>query len=152
MILTDYYKFVHLQDCKAKTRMDCTASTQSYPDFENLRNKHGELFVYFGDVPTRFGGEVHRKADKAITKTKNISSVFVPDVTLNRAYGDVKATADAILIINNSDYTEIEIFVARGQKNNRLNLWQMLVDCQLNNEISDLRARAVTDLVTTQNK
>ena len=72
MILTDYYKFEHLPHCKSRMRIDCTASTGSYNEFENLRNKDGKLFVYFGDVPARFGSEVHRKADKAITKTKNI--------------------------------------------------------------------------------
>jgi hypothetical protein len=151
MILTDYYKFEHLPDCKSKMRIDCTASTKSYPEFENIRNKEGKLFVYFGDVPARFGGEVHRKADKAITKTKNISSLYVPDVELNFAYGDVKGTMDAVLVINNPDYTEIEIFVARGQKNNRLNLWQMLSDGQLNDEISEFRAQAVTESATTKN-
>ena len=148
MILTDYYKFEHLPDCKSKMRMDCTASTQSYPDFENLRNKAGKLFVYLGEVPERFGGDVRRKADKAITKGKNISSVYVPDVTLNLAHGDVKGTMDGILIIKEKDYTMLEVFIARGQKNNRLNLWQMLADSQLNDEISELRGRAVTELAT----
>ena len=151
MILTDFYRFEHLPDCKSKMRIDCTASTKSYPEFENLRNKDGKLFVYFGDVPARFGGEVHRKADKCISKTKNISSLYVPDVELNLAYGDVKCTQDVILIVNDSDYATIEIFVARGYKNHRLNLWQNLADGNYNDEISELRARAVTELVTEQN-
>jgi hypothetical protein len=129
-------------------RRDCTASTKSYPDFEALRNKAEKLFVYFGDVPTRFGGDVHRKADKAITKTKNISSVFVPDVNILFAHGDVRDTNDALLIVFNADYTTLEIFVARGQKRNCHNLWQMLAAGELDDEISELRARAVTDLVT----
>jgi hypothetical protein len=148
MILTDYYKFQHLPDTKSKMRMDCTASTKSYPEFENLRNKAGALFVYFGNVPDNFGGNVHRKADKAISKTKNISSIFVPDVTVGLAYGDVKGTQDAILIVNNSDYSMIEIFIARGYKNQRVNLWQNLADGAYEDEISELRSRAVTDLVT----
>ena len=122
--------------------MDCTASTKSYPEFENLRNKSGELFMYLGDVPARFGGDVRRKADKAITRGKNISSLYIPDTALNMGYGDIKGTQDAILIITNSDYTTMEIFTARGQKNNRLNLWQMLADGQLDDEISKLRAVA----------
>jgi len=148
MILTDYYKFEHLPDCKSKMRIDCTASTKSYPEFEGLRNKDNKLFLYFGDVPDRFGGDAHRKADKCLTKTKSISSVYVPDAALNLAYGDVKGTQDALLIVNDSDYTTIEIFIVRGQKSNRLNLWQNLADGQLENEISELRARAVTESVT----
>jgi len=150
MILTDYYKFEHLPDGKSKspTRRDCTASTKSYPEFEGLRNKEGELFVYFGDVPTQFGGDVHRKADKTISKSKNISSVFVPDVTKGLAYGDIRGTQDAILIVNDSDYKTLEIFVARGYKNHRRNLWQNLADGVYTDEISELKRRAVTESVT----
>ena len=74
MILTDYYKFVHLPDSKSKMRRDCIASTQSYNEFESLRNKQGELFIFFGDVPQKFNGGIYRRANKAITKGKNISS------------------------------------------------------------------------------
>jgi hypothetical protein len=128
--------------------MDCTVSTTHYNEFEALRNKRGELFIYFGNVPDTFKADVKRKADKAITHGKSISSVFVPDVTLPLAYGDVKGTTDCILIINNNDYSELEIFVARGQKNNRLNLWQMLSGGELDNEISELRGRATTESAT----
>ena len=142
MIHTDYYKFVHLPDSKSKMRMDCILSTQSYPDFEYLRNKHGDLFVYFGDVPQQFGGDIRQRADKAITKVKNISSVLVPDVTQNSGYGDVKNTADALLIINNADYTELEIFVARGYKNHRLNIWQNFTAGEYDLELEKLRKQA----------
>lgn len=150
MILTDYYKFVHLPDSKSKMRRDCIASTQSYNEFENLRNKAGALFIYFGDLPLSFKGDVRRKADKAITKGKNISSIFVPDILLNIAYGDIMGTKDAILILFEEDYKTIEMFIARGQKNNRLNLWQMLFDGELNDEISKLKNVAVTETVTIQ--
>lgn len=36
MILTDYYCFERLAS-KSKTRLDCTASTMSYPEFEEKR-------------------------------------------------------------------------------------------------------------------
>jgi hypothetical protein len=148
MILTDYYKFEHLPDTKSKTRIDCTASTKSYPEFETLRNKVGQLFVYLGNVPDTFGGNVHRKADKAITKTKNISSVFVPNIESCLAYGDVKGTQDAILIITDKDYTQVEIFTARGQRNNRNQLFDLLSDGELENETMTLRKQAVTEIVT----
>ena len=145
MILTDYYKFEHLADCKSPTRRDCTASTQTYPDFECLRNKHGELFVHFGDVPHRFGGDVHKKADKAITKTKNISSVYFPDVTQNTAFGDVKGAEDSILILCTPDHSILEIFVARGQKKNRLNVWQNYIAGEYDFEVENLRKSAKSE-------
>ena len=92
MILTDYYRFERLEATSAKLRIDCTASTGSYEPLEEKRAtkqlRHtdkrdgcnvGDLFCYFGDVPEQFGGDVHRKADKALTKSKNISSIYTPD-------------------------------------------------------------------------
>lgn len=150
MILTDFYEFLHLPECKSKARMDCKVSTKSYNEFEAMRNKHGKLFIYLCDVPDTFKVDVKRKADKSITtsKGKNLSSVFILDVTLPFAYGDVKGTSDCILIIHHNDYSKLEIFIARGQKNNRVNLWQMLSDGELDDEISVLRDLAVTESVT----
>ena len=149
MILTDYYKFVHLPDSKSKMRRDCIASTQSYNEFESLRNKQGELFIYLVMYLKSLMGHL-QEANKAITKGKNISSIFVPDVLQNLAYGDIRGTKDAILIQFDSDCTTIEIFVARGQKNNSYNLWLMFVGGELNNEISKLKSMAVTETVTMQ--
>ena len=147
MILTDYYKFEKLPGTKSKHRVDCTASTRSYPEFETLRNKTAELFVYIGDVPDRFGGNIRRKADKAITKVKNISSIYVPDATAGLAYGDIRGTQDAVLIVNNAKYTVVEVFIARGYRNNRLNLWQNLSDGAYDEEMADLRKRAIIEMV-----
>lgn len=145
MILTDFYQMEKLPEQKSKLRMDCTKSTKSYPEFEAMRNKGGQFFFYFGDVPERFGGDVHRKADKAITKTKNISSVFVPDIELLFAYGDMRGTNDALLLLFNTDFSIIEIFIARGQRNNRIGLYNLLADGELSKEIEQLRKQAVTD-------
>lgn len=148
MILTDHYKFCHLPESKSKMRIDCTASTKNYPEFETLRNKKGELFFYFGDVPDGFKGNIRTKADKAITKTKSISSVFIPDITQLYGFGDVAGSLDALLFIFNSDYTIIEIYIARGQKNNVRQLYNLLTDGELNREIEQIKKEAVTDLVT----
>lgn len=143
MILTDYYKAEKLPEVKSKLRYDVTQSTGHYEPFETImRNKKGEQFFYYGDVPDRFNGHVKRQAEKCITRGKNISSVFVPDVTLLFAYGDVNNTTDAILIVFNDTYNIIEIFVARGQRNNKRNLYFLLCDGELNNEIEILRKNA----------
>ncbi len=143
MILTDYYKGVHLPESKSKYRFDITASTGKYEPFEIiLSNKKGEQFFYYGDVPANFNSHVKRQAEKCISKGKNISSVFVPDVTLPFAYGDVNGTSDGIILMFSEDYTIIEIFVARGQRNNKRNLYFLLCDGELQNEIETLRKNA----------
>ena len=163
-ILTDYYCFERVAT-KSKSRMDCTASTGSYPELEKERaakpNKAtekrdatniGDLVIYFGDVPEAFGGNVHRKADKAITiKGKNLSSVYVPDPASNFGFGDVRGTADALLfvfenmeIVNGtiSQGAVIEVFIARGKSKDRVPLYNLLSDGALDEEMSELRAKA----------
>lgn len=164
MILTDYYRFEKVAT-KAKMRLDCTASTKSYPMFEQNRATKprkaserfdatavGDLVVYFGDVPNTFGGNVHRKAGKSLTmKSNNLSSIFVPDPALNIAYGDVRGTSDAILLVfEGFDVVNgkprqgaiLEIFIARGKSKDRVPLYNLLSDGELDEEMCLLRERA----------
>jgi len=167
-ILTDYYKFSRVAT-KAKLRLDCVASTESYPEFEERRatkatkatekrdaTNVGDLVIYFGDVPEQFGGDVQRKADKSITiKGKNLSSVYVPDPSNNLAYGDVRGTADALLFV--FDGVEVvngviqagatvEIFIARGKSKDRVPLYNLLSDGELEEELNDLRQLAIANV------
>jgi hypothetical protein len=142
MILDAYYCFVKSTG-KSKTRFDVIASTANYEPFESLTNAKGELFLYLTDIPDRFRADVKRKADKNLSaKGRNVSSVFVPDLNLLYAYGDVRATTDAIVVVFNTEYTSFEIFIAKGRRNNRLGLYQMLCDGELQYEIEALRSKA----------
>ncbi|RCW31380.1 hypothetical protein [Marinilabilia salmonicolor] len=153
-ILTDYYRMEHLPGTKSKSRMDCTLSTKSYPELETLRNKAGKLFFYFHDVPEHFHARAKRKADKAITKTKSISSVYIPEITLPLGYGDIKGSQDALVFVFNEDFTRMDVFVARGQRNNRISLYNLLADGELDEEMEELQVQAQTekepDLLTTK--
>ena len=164
MILTDYYRFERVAT-KAKMRLDCTGSTESYPEFEEKRatkpqratekrdvTNVGDLVVYFGDVPGNFGGEVHRKADKSLTmKGKNLSSIYVPDPGSCFAYGDVRGTADAMLLVFNGfevingvvqPGASVEVFIARGKSKDRVPLYNLLSDGELDEEMNLLRQQA----------
>ena len=148
MILTDYYKLERLPETKSATRFDCTISTQSYNEFEALRNKHNQLFVYYSVIPDRFKGNSKRLSEMALTKTKSITSVFVPNISLPFAYGDTVNTNDAIIMIFNTEQTIIDLFIARGQKNNKTSLYNLLTEGELDDEIKTLKSRAVTEIVT----
>ena len=152
MILTDYYCFEHKADTKSKTRIDCVTSTESYPQFEEITNKAGELFLYMGDNTYTEAGK-KQKSDLALSHTKHISSIYRPDLSNGFAYGDVKGTADAIIIVFHdfsitdgriSDGARVEIFIARGYRNDRGNLYTMLLDGELNEEMEFLRNKAKT--------
>ena len=152
MILTDYYRFEKLSNQKSKLRIDCTASTCAYNPLEAFRNKKGELFLYIGDNTYTKAGS-GRKADLALSNKTHISSVYNPDITLPYWYGDMRGTADAFLFVhNNPEFINggiqvgaiIELFVARGQRNNRSQLYNALCDGELNEEINTLRTRVTT--------
>ena len=165
MILTDYYLFEKVTK-KAKSRLDCTASTNSYNELEEKRatkqtqetdkrdaTNVGDLLIYYNDVPFAFGGNARRKADKSITiKGKNLSSVYVPNIESGLGYGDMKGTADALLfvfhemnIINGEiqDGAKIEMYVARGKSKDRVALYNMLADGGLEEEMEVLRKAVV---------
>lgn len=143
MILTDYYRFEKSLNNKSGFRIDCTASTQSYPVFENLRDNTGQLFMYLDDAKGLHSSKFKRKPDKILFHTHNISEVFMPDITRSLAFGNVFETTDAILIqcYNNL----IEIMVARGQKNNQLQLYHLFVDEAFSKEIEELKKREVNE-------
>ena len=155
MILTDYYRFEKLPNQKSKLRIDCTASTSSYDPLEALRNKTGDLFLYIGDnTHTKAGKE--RKADLVLSRTIHISSVYNPDLNLPYWYGDMKGTTDAFLFVHtNTEFKNgeiqigavIELFVARGQRNNRNQLYNILADDGFDDEMNTLR-KQVTKTVT----
>ena len=145
MILTDYYKLEELRQLKSH-RFDTVASTGGYPPFEAIaaRSKGGRFYCYYNGVPDTFNSKAQRKADRAITCTKNISSVFIPDLSNPlMGYGDVRGTADALLFLFSEDYTGLEILVARGYRNNSRNLYNLLADGGLDDEIAILRQRAM---------
>lgn len=168
MILTDYYKIEHLPGTKSKSRMDCVASTKSYNPLEEKRSPKaarktekrdgyniGDLFCHLSKVQdTSFNGDVKRKADLALTKTKNISSIFVPNIQSNFGYSDMVGTTDALIFnlqgidIKDGKPTEggyIEVFVARGYAKNCMALYNEVVDGLLDYEMSQLRAKAVNE-------
>lgn len=163
MIFTDYYKFEKKAE-KAKSRIDCTHSTHSYPLFEDMRCKKeikpslkrdgcliGDLYVYIADVPINFKADAKRKADKAITKNSNISSVYIPDLQKEFGYGDIRESTDAVIfVLSDVDFVDgaikqgsiIEMFIARGQAKNRQNLYTMVCEGYYDEELQNLREQA----------
>lgn len=143
MILTDYYRFKKSLNNKSGYRIDCTASTQSYPAFENLRSDTGQLFMYLDDAKGLHSSKFKREPDKILFHTHNISEVFMPDITRLLAFGNVFETLDTILMQCDNDSDIIEIMVARGQKNNQLQLYHLFADEAFSKEIEILRKQAI---------
>lgn len=145
MKLTDYYKMAKLPTCKSKLRFDCITSTGGYEPFEERaqRGRDKRFKFYYGGTPDTFSADAQRKADRVITDTTNISSVYTPDLDNPLlGYGDVAHTNDALLFLFSEDYREIEIFVARGLKNHQKGLFSLFADGELADEVEQLRQLA----------
>ena len=147
-VFTDYYRFGHITD--TKTRIDCIVSTESYPLFEAMRNKANELFMYVGDNGYTTAGK-GCQSDLALTKTKHISSIYRPDITNNLGYGDVNHTADALIFVFTdftitdgrlSDGATLEVFIARGYRKDRRNVYEAFLGGELDEGVKSLRLRA----------
>ena len=111
----------------------------------------GGLSFYCGERPDRWK---KKNADLAISKgSHNITSLTRPDLNKNYAFGDINGTNDACIIIFNFDFkesgiTSIEIFIARGLRNDLNSLLDLLIDEELKSEMEILRLKAVTKSVT----
>lgn len=156
MIFTDYYKGEKLTD--AKSRFDITTTTGEYDFFESLLiNKRGFNIngLSFNCVsrPVRWKG---KKTDLALIKgSNNITSLKRPDIEKNIAFGDIKGSNDGCIIVFNPDFKEvgiftIEIFIARGLRNDTNSLLNLFTDGELNYEVEALRKKAVTKYVTSK--
>ena len=152
-IFTEYYRAGKLTN--TKSRFDITASTNIYDYFEKmLINKRkfnvGGLSFNLVQRPQKWKG---RKTDLAIVKgSDNITSVKRPDIESNVAYGDIKGKRDGCIIVFNDDHRDvgintIEIFIARGLKNDMINLWYLFTDGEMDHEIEALRERLINRLL-----
>lgn len=138
--LDSYYRF---KKTTGKSRYDCVASTADYLHFEQvLKNaigyNKGGLSLHFGKRPTTWNSRGH-KADQAITKNKNISTMYLSDIKKPTVfYGDAKDTSDTLIIIVIDD--TLEVFIAKGLKNIQSDVCYEFSSGGLNNEIEALKA------------
>lgn len=141
MILTDYYQMRKLSNQRNKIRFDCNMSTKSYSEFEAMRNWQGKLVLYFKYIL----GHIRRKPDRSITRSKNINIVCISDIGQRIEIGIVQGTKDALLLIYNDGCTQVDIFVAKGQRNSTVELYDLFADGELTDKINELKRQAIKD-------
>ena len=148
MILNDYYLAERLTD--AKCRFDITVSTGNYDLFERLlinklKFNIGGLSFNCVSTPENHKG---KKADSILCKGSfSITKIIRPNIESPVSYGDINGTNDACIILYNPDFkqvgiTTIEIFIAKGAKNDKLQLWHLFTDGELNDEVEVLKQKA----------
>lgn len=150
-IFTDYYRGSLLST--SKSRYDIDLSTESYPFFEKLlinqkKFNVGGLSFNYCPRPKAFKAKEERLAEMIIGKgNSSISSVYVPNISKYYvAYGDVKTTNDAIIILFDEEKNTIEIFIARGLKYHKRNLYNEVIEGYLDVEMEAIRQRSINVL------
>lgn len=154
MILTDYIKAEKAEG--KKYRFDVISSTDTHDYLSGIivnkrnPNQGGESFNLV-PRPEKYRDSV--MSDKAITKgSENISSIYIPNIEQTIGFGDIKGTNDAIIFCweldQESNIIFIELFIARGQKHNKKNLYFLFTDGELITDINDLKNKAVPKYVT----
>lgn len=139
-VIDCYYRFEKLNPEKSKSRFDLVYNSDIYEPIHNPNSK-GEVFIYFGSNPN-IKARGNRKSDYTITaRNKHLTSVFIPEIGKpNLAFGDY--SQDAILILL-SEKT-IELLICKGKKNLLQNLFNLLYDGELNDEIEGFRKQTQT--------
>ena len=154
MILTNYLKAVKVEG--KKRRFELTASTNTHDYLSGILinkrnpNKGGESFNL---VPRPIKYKKSVITDKAITKGSfNISSIYIPDIEQPIGFGDINGTNDAIIfrweLDQENNLITMELFIARGQKHNKKNLYFLFTNGELLEEIEKLKKKVVKKSVT----
>ncbi len=134
-----YFKFE--KDLSKKSKYNLINYSEDYlPIF--LPDKKGNIIIYYYMNKNNVGKEM-RKPLYAITMKGNfyLSGVFMPDFEFpNIGYGDVNGTEDALIFIKKNNI--IELFIAKGKKNQVSFLYQLITNGELEKEMENLRAKA----------
>lgn len=146
MILDTYYCYERNEDSKSKTRLDLKSYYRRYAPL-HIKGRRGDVFIYLYGVPEAIKADKKRIGELSlVTKNGYLSALFFPEIERpNCAYGDIKGTEDAMLVVLKDDKKLIEIFIAKGKKNVVHNLYHLWLDGELDQEIEDLRKRADND-------
>lgn len=134
-MIEHYKKFRHVSE-KSKSRFELISYTE--PVYEPLNLP----YIYFQNTPERIKANQKRKSDFGISQREWISSVFIPDITKpNFAYGDIKGKDDLLLIVIGNN--ELEFFICRSKKSLFQSVMNLYFDGELDEEIKEIRARAI---------
>lgn len=153
--ITAYYRFEKLPNSRSAYRLDCVEhSLIPYHGFSELRNKKGELFVYFGNSQYTKAGQSGRTELAISGRNGLISSIFVGKDNLNFGYGDFKGSSDALLfnlegftLVNGKpvDGAALEVFVVTTYAHKVLQLFRKL--CNGNRNVLEMLDKARSSAV-----
>lgn len=122
----------------------------SYPPFEEIarHSKDNRFFCYLRPVHYFGKSEWLRHAGLQITNCKNISLIFrIPDNPCV-GYGDMSGTADGLIFRFNYEFTQMDIFVAKGYKFSIADLFNEVLNHHYDDELvlMELNANYVEDI------
>jgi hypothetical protein len=145
-LLDCYYRFESSTVSKARTRRDLVRRAGEYEPLHRA-NSSGTVCLYLSDASS-IKSQNRRKPQQRISdpKSNHISAVYRPEPSAPcLGYGDVRGTHDALLFVFSDDTTIMEVFIAKGKSTVVQNLFDLLHDGELAQEIERLRRMARPD-------
>lgn len=164
-----YFKLQRLPDevkknhkIRSKDRYDCTQfCDESVPGYEGLNpffNRKGQLFFYLTPARNFVTGQAKRVPEWSLTQSSlNLTSLYMEDFDNPLAYGYPNASqklsngsqnplydfrSDGYLFILSDDMEQVELIVLPDQRNMISSWYQLLIDGELDEDISRLRQNA----------
>ena len=164
-----YFKFERLPEqvraahnIKSKQRLDCTEfcdETSGYSGLEPLLTHKKQMYLYLTPARDIVNADAQRTSEWSLTKgSLNFSSMYAEDLDypeLSYGYPNSKRTLsngtenpfypyrhDGYLFIMNQDITELEILVIPESRNLISSHFQLLIDGELEADLSRLRQNA----------
>lgn len=146
-VIDCYYRFERLDNSKSKSRFDLVYYSEIYEPLDHF-NKEGKFWIYLAK------GEYlrthsKRKPDLAISTRLGhyLTGVYIPELDKpNLAFGDY--LQDALLFVIAEGM--IEILICKGKKNIVHNLFNLLFDEELTQELEKFREQVKKPIQTTQ--
>jgi hypothetical protein len=166
-----YYKLVALPDevkakhgIRSKARLDCILSNDEslrdgYKGLEPIYSHKGQFYLYLTSSGHFVNADSRRKPEWSLTQSGyNLTSIYLEDFDFPQfGYGYPYSERfmgngaenplypirnDAFLILLSKDRSEIELLIVPDSRNMISSYYHLLLDGELDDEISQLRAGA----------
>lgn len=146
-VIDCYYRFERLDNSKSKSRFDLVYFSDTYEPL-NQFNKEGKFWIYLAKGES-LRTHSKRKPDLAISTRSGhyLTGVYIPELEKqNLAFGDY--LQDALLFVIAEGV--IEILICKGKKNIVHNLFNLLFDEELTQELEKFREQVKKPIQTTK--
>ena len=139
-----YYRFRKTPE--RKTLMFLESFAREYEPLHVAKKRTNQVYTYLTKKPFHIlAGQERKPAFSISNEQGNISGIYLPDLeeAPQLGYGDIKGTEDGLICEFSENYQVLEIYVFKGLKSIIEQLFWIMVDGELAQELEGIRNEAV---------